>query len=145
MSYSAGETLLLTVVKTCTGFSANNSTQGNYKVLNSGKDDNYAVLHIGNSSFEFETFKQYQARWNTIVEVWQRYTDDGTTLTNLYTHIQNLMTGIQAAIILGDTTGTVINANAIELGDIEEMWARGGGPGWLRVKMKIQWTEEYSI
>ena len=142
MSYSAGETLILAAVRTCTGFSATNTSRGNWQMISKGTSDHYAIIRLGNSSVEFVTVNRYHARYTTVIELWQRYTDDGTSLTNLYGYLANLLTGLQAYARLGDTGGTVISAGLSSVGEPEEMWQSGGGPAWLRILLSLSWVEE---
>ena len=101
MTYTAGEALLLTVVQGCTGFGSTNASRANWLVLNSGKSDHYVILRPGPFGIEWISPTNYVANYTTVVELWQRYKDDGSSQTSLYGHIANLMAGIMPKKKLG--------------------------------------------
>jgi hypothetical protein len=142
MTYAAAETLLYNRVLACASFDADNSSQANWKVLNSGKSDHYAILHVGKSSLDWTTLGQYTITWRCIVEVWQRYKDDGTTATSLYGYVNDLLP-ILAYPHLG---GTITDSTLEAIGEAEEMWRQGdNGPLWLRQNLTIAWQEETNV
>jgi len=143
MSYSTGEALLLTRVQACTGFDTNNTSRCNWKILNKGKSDHYAILRPGAFNIEWHALSAYTAHWTTIIEVWQRYKDDSTSQTNLYSHIANLM-AIMTYPYLGDHT-TVVDSSIEGADEPEEMWTQGGGPGWIRWQLRVAWQEQAEV
>jgi hypothetical protein len=143
MSYATGETALLAVVRTCTGFSSTNTSQCNWKLLNQGKASEYVILRPGAFAIEWITMSAYVTRYTTVIELWERYKDDSTTYTNLYANIAALMTGIQPERLLntaGIQDSTVSGASAPQ-----EMWKKGGGPQWLKWELTVSWQEETII
>ena len=142
MSYSTGEALILTRVRACTGFTSANTARANWKLLNSGKSDHYAIIRPGGFAVEWQTLGMAVFRYTTVIELWQRYTDDTTTQTNLYGYIANLY-GLLDYPHLGSSASiqdsTIMGADAPE-----EMWRNEGGPAWLRWSMRVEWTEERS-
>ena len=145
--YSDGEALALTRVQACTGFSTTNTSRANWKILNGGKSDHYAILRIGPFTQEWITPRVYKANWTTIVELWQRYKDDSTTQTNLYGYIGNLLTGLAPYRKLGDTTNLIEDANTESAGEVLEMWTQknGAGPQWLKWELSLKWSEEITV
>jgi len=145
MGYSTGEALILTRVIACDNFDANNTSQANWKILNSGASDHYAILRPGTFDVEFDTICTYHINWNTVIEVWQRYTDETTSQTNLYARVADLFP-IMAYPKLGDSGGTILEWSTILGGEEpEEMWIKDGGPAWLRWKLTLAWKEQGEI
>ena len=144
MSYNTGEAAILTLMQSVTGFSSSNTSRGNWLILNKGLDDNYAILRPGGFSIEWITFQSYHANYSTVVEVWQRYIDDATTHTSLYTHVGNIITSLNQYYKLNGTSG-VIDASIASADEPEEMWRKGGGPQWLRWRLVLEWKEEVNV
>lgn len=142
MSYSAGETLILTKVRTCAGFTSSNTSQANWKLLNQGKAKFYAILHIGPFVSKWITPKVHRDTYTTVIELWQRYKDDSTSTTDLYTNFAALLTGLMPSKRMGDATGNVDDASVSGGDELEEMWTASGGPAWLRMKINIVWSED---
>ena len=146
MGYSDGEALILTQVQGSSNFDSNNSARGNWKILNKGKSDHYAILRPGAYSTEFISYSNYHAMYRTVIEVWQRYTDETTTHTNLYGYTKDAMEAVIDTPRLGDTGGTIIDSSVTGSDEPpEEMWTDGGGPVWLRWSINVDWVEEKSI
>lgn len=95
MSYIFGENLIATVLKADDDFDTDNVAQAKWTFLNKGKSDHYAILKSGGTVPVFITPGVYQAEQRTIIEVWQKYKDDGTTATNLYSHVDTVVGLIQ--------------------------------------------------
>lgn len=146
MSYQTGEALALTQVQASTGFDSTNTSRGKWGILNKGSSDHYAILKPGPFSVEGETFTQKGRYWRCIIEVWQRYKDDGSSLTNLEGHIENIIDRIDQYRKLADTTGTIQDANITGGSEVTEQWIQGGdGPSWLKQDLYLDWTEEAQI
>lgn len=145
MSYKLGEAAILAKVQTCTGFDSTNTSQAKWRLLNSGRSDNYAILRPGEFSLEWLTPAMYQANWQTVIEVWQRYKDDGTTQEYLYDLVENLLVGLQVWPNMGLPNS--VHDSSISGGDTpEEMWTAGGnGPAWLRWNVTVSWSEQDEI
>jgi len=146
MSESAGLTLIQTLVKTATGFTgtgtSTNVSIGKWGIRNSGASDHYAIIKPGPTNRPQLSFTKKDNLYRTIVQVWQRYKDDGTTLTNLLGYVDNITTKIDATPKLGDTTATIRDANATGYSDVFEMVNNDGGIDWLRRDIFIDWIEE---
>lgn len=141
MSYEAGEAAIATLVQAATGFSSANVARSNWKLLNQGKDDNYAIIHPGSFEIEWRAFSMYHIVWRTVVEIYQRYKDETSTQTSLYGHVYNVITHLQKYPNLSATSG-VSDASVTGAGEPEEMWKSGGGPSWLKWSVVIEWREE---
>ena len=143
MAYSDGEALLLTVVQSITGFSSTNTSRADWSILNKGTSDHYAILRPGEFSNENLSPTLQQLNWTTVIEIWQKYTDDGTTQTNLYAHDDNML-GVRAYRVVSDSD-VVLDANLTGGAEPQEMWNSGGGPQWLRWMMTMEWSEQECI
>lgn len=148
MSYPAGEALILTALRNIAGsvWTSNNSSRGNWKILNSGKSSYYAVLKPGSFVTEFISISQTVTLWRTIIEVWQRYTTDGTSLENIEALSNGIIQRFNALKQLGDTTSTIQDSQCAGGGEIEERWKKGAdGPFWLKQNIIIEWKEEANV
>ena len=140
MSYKDGEDLVIARVRACTGFGRHNVSQADWKVLNSGKSDHYAIVRPGGFEIEWSTLRQYTAHYNTVIEVWQRYIDDTQTATNLYALVNNIL-ALLSYWKLGDTGTSIQDSTITGAETVEEMWNESGGPSWLRWSINVQWDE----
>lgn len=147
MSYVDGEELILRQVRLCDNFNASNTARCNWKILNSGKASlgNYAVLRPGSIEFDWVTPTVYDARWVTVIEVWQRYKDDIESPTRLYARINDLITGLMVQKRLGDTTDSIIDFSLRSAGEVEEMRNRRGGLEYLRWSLSCAWAERTEV
>lgn len=142
MSYADGEAKLLTVVSSTFGFSAQTVSRGDWKLLNKGRAARYAIIKPGDCTREWISFSAYRATNRAIIQVWERYKDDGTSLTTLEGFTDLFEQNIMASRRLGDTTKqTVLDANIVEVREVQEMWTKGGGPQWLRQDVVVEWIE----
>ena len=145
MSYSDGEALILTCVKNATNFSASNTSRGKWGILNTGKAACYAILRPGPFRQSIGTVTSI-ITWNTLIEVWQRYLDDGTTLTDLEANVGNLIAKLNTYPRAGDTAGVVIDMTVRSGAEVEPMREEGSeGPAWLRQILTVEWQEESII
>ena len=145
MSYATGEEYLLKRVRACRGFTTANTSQADWKVLNSGRSNCYAILKpMGGTSPVWIGNSTYTVTWTTAIEVWQRYKDDSTTAKALYTLVGYLL-AILAYPNLGDATEAIIDSNIGEIGPVEEMMTESGGPGWLRWTIPVVWLEQTTV
>lgn len=138
MSYSTGEALLLAAVQACASFDSTNTSRANWKVLDKGKSSRYAILRPGAWSAKWVAFNTYNTTYQTVIEIWQRYTDETTTHTNLYALVAEVLEGILPDALGGDILSLLVS----DADEPEEMWTAGGGPSWLRWSVRVNWTEE---
>lgn len=145
MSYSNGEALILTCVRNATNFSASNTSRGKWGILNTGKSACYAVLRPGPFRQSIGTVTSI-ITWNTLVEIWQRYADDGTSMTDLETNVGNLIAKLNTYPRAGDTAEVVIDMTVRSGAEVEPMREEGSeGPAWLRQILTVEWQEESII
>lgn len=142
MSESAGITLLAAQVAAATGFTSANVTIMKWGILNQGKSDHYAILKPGSTSRTALTFRMKDNVYQTIVEVWQRYKDDGTSGTTLLTHVDNVTARIDQYRKLADTTSAIRDANIIGYSELKEQWTKDGGISWISRDVIVEWQEE---
>jgi hypothetical protein len=147
MSYTAGETLVLTRLRAISGsvWGSTNTAQANWTMLNSGLSDHYAVLKMGAGTNDPMSLSATLRSYTTIIEVWVSYTDDGTSYTNMLAYWEAILDMFDQYRKLGDATGTVQDARCTRWDAIEERWTAGGGPRWLKQNFFIEWDEENAI
>ena len=145
MSETAGLTLIETQVKAATGFSADNVSIAKWGILNGGRSDHYAIIKPGKVDRTALTFTVIDNDYQTIIEVWQQYVDDGTSLTNLTTHVDNLTLRLDQYRKIADTTKTIRDMNVIGHSELKEQWTKDGGLAWVSRDVIPQWQEEETI
>ena len=142
MSYSTGEGFVLSRVRACAGFNAANTAQSDWKLLNSGADDHYAILCPGAFTLEWVTPNVYQANWVTLIQVWQRYVDETTTHNNLYGHVNDLLALLAYRHL---NSSTILDASFEGAEAPLEMANREGGISWLRWDVRVKWSEQAEV
>ena len=145
MSYAAGETLALTVLQSVTGFASTNTSRGKWGILNSGASDHYGILKPGAFERTQGAMSMNISTFQTIVQVWQRYKDDGDTLTSLEAHVDNILAAFDAKRKIGDTTGTIVDAFMGEGREVTERWAKDGALAWLSQDLVLTWQEHNNV
>ena len=147
MGYSDGEALILTRVRNCSSFDADNTSRGNWLILNAGKGSGgtYAVLRPGEyDPRDWLTFSQDLIRWTTYIEVWQRYKDDTDTRSDLESAISEIITELRQYPHQGDAT-KILDSDCQPEDEPKEMWTRSGGPGYLMWRIKLEWQEVTNV
>jgi hypothetical protein len=145
--YAAGEALFLTRIQALAQFDAGNSARGKWGLLNSGNDDQYAILKPGPrlraaSGLSGQVMDTHQ----TVIQLYQRYKDDGTSLTDLEAIVDVLINELDTYPYMSDSGGSVVMAKVVEVREYQEILARdGGGPLWLLAEIVGEWDEETNI
>lgn len=147
MSYTAGEALVLSRLQGISGgvWTTSNTARGNWKILNDGISDHYAILKMGPGLNDGETFSTFARHYTTIIQIWQAYQDDGTSYTNILAFWEAILNQFDAYRKLGDTTGVVLDAHCSRWDEVMERWTKDGGPKWLSQNFYIDWIEEKQI
>ena len=140
MSYNDGEKLLEKRIIALDLFAQNNTARNNWKLLSSGNSDHYAILRPGAFRFRWLSGTDYIVTFSTIVEVWQRYTDDGDSHSNLGSCVADIF-GILAYPKLGDSS-EVLDSNIADSPEPTEMH---GDVLWLRWPIIVNWEEIDSV
>ena len=146
MTYSNGEGLIAGRIRDHANFDSDNCVQGDWLALNSGKSDHYAILRPGPAEYEFIAFTTYMPTYVTIVELWQQYTDEATTRSNLQTHLNDLASVLMNEPRLSDSTNTIINSEISRTEQPQAMWRRdNGAPAWYKWDLYVEWQEENTV
>jgi hypothetical protein len=146
MSYSAGEALWLTRLRALSQFNTSNSTRGKFGIRNSGKSDHYAILVPGPWDRTYIGMNTRMDTFRTIIQLWQRYIDDGTTMTDLEALVDAVLAELDTYPRIGDTTGNIIDAAIVEVRELQMILAEpGGGPAWLLVELVGEWHEQTAV
>lgn len=141
MSYSDGEAAILTLIQAMPEFDRRNATRADWKPLNSGASDHYAILKPGlwTNAPEALGGGSVLTTWRTIVEVWQRWVDDGPTAQALQTLVGRLIDKLDGYPSLD---GAALFAWVAGGGEMQQRWLREGGPQWAVWEVYIDWQEE---
>lgn len=146
MNYPLGEELVLRQVQAVAGFGPHNTSRGKWGVLNTGAAPVYAILHPGEWTMAFISANVAEFTWQTIVQVWQRYSADGVAMADLQANVDLVLLRLLAYRKLGDTTDRVNDSNPRRGGEALEMWTAGGnGPAWLRQDIVVEWKEHRAV
>lgn len=141
--YGDVEALWLTRIRAISGYDGTNTSRGDFKILNSGKSNQYVVIMPGAHSRQMISLSTRLETWQTVMEVYERYKDDGTTLTALETQVNTIVDAIDQYRILGDTGGTVRKGEIVEIREVVRF--PPNGPEWLIAAIVGQTDEEKSI
>lgn len=150
--YPAGEALVQSTLVAIAGSvwasagSKPNVSRGNFLLLNTGNSDHYAIIFPGDGNNQFIAASASERTWQTVIQVWQRYMDDGTSLTNMEALTDAIITQFDKYRKLTDSSGTIVDSNCKTIGKPEEMWNQAGnGPFWLRQMITIEWKEQLNV
>lgn len=144
MSYSTGETAILTRLRAHSDFDSNNTDANNWQILSNGKNKYYAILKPSDQdhAVEFITPTIYTVTWGTVIEVWQIYENATDTPDELWATVNKVLGQIQAYKTLGDAT-TYLNAEIISFGPVTEVMEAGSeAPRWLKQEVNVEWVEK---
>ena len=151
MSYSNGEGTLLATLRVHSNYDSNNTSRGNWKVLNSGKAAFYVVLRPGPATFADESIggglgavATRQAEWITQFLVYQRYRDDSTDAVNLQARADEIIAHLDKYRAGGSSTA-MRDARVVGLGQMEEVRMGADGPLYLRWIINVRWHEERKV
>jgi hypothetical protein len=92
------------------------------------------------------TFRNYLANYTTVLELWQRFTTDSATPTNLYARATELITELQKYPYLGGGAASTYRDSSIEgAEDPIEMLGKDGSPAYLKWELRLRWQEEIEV
>ena len=150
--YADGETLLLAVVRLHANYNSENTSRGNWRILNSGKSPYYVVLRPGPFEVELQSIGGISGsvatevtHWQTQLMVYQRYVDDGTTATNIQARVAEIIAQVQKWRRLADTADIIQKARVVGGSELVELGPEGQVPIWLRWIINVNWDEERQI
>lgn len=143
--YSEGEALALTVLRTVTGFTnvtdKINTSRGKWGILNSGASDHYGILRPGTFTRRQSAMSANTTTFQTIIEVWQRYVDDGDSMTNLEAYVKAVMNIFDQKRKLGDATNTILESFITDGREMTQQWNKDGALVWLKQELILEWQE----
>lgn len=150
MTESAGITLIETQVDAVTGFNKTGASANvaiaKWGILNKGFSDHYAIIKPGPVERPRITMRIRDNSYRTIVEVWQRYKDDGTTLTTLLGHCDAIAARLDKYPYLADTTNAIRVSDVSGFSEVTEQWTNNAdGPSWLKREIYVDWKEESNV
>lgn len=145
MSYTTGEAAILARIRAHSDFSTSNTDANDWKLIDSGNSAFYAILKPNEdpAEMEFHALGAYRVLWQTVVEVWQRYKDDGTTAASLFGNVQKIIGQMQPYKTLG--LSNVQNSQINSITAPSYRWDKDGGPAWLVQELNILWLEEVEV
>ena len=143
--YPEGEALILTQLQNVSGFSSSNTSRGKWGILNKGVSKVYGIIKPGSFTREQGAMSMNISTFNTVIQVWQRYKDDGDTLTDLEANVKAIINRFDQYRKLADTTGTIVDSAINEGREVEEMWTKDGGLSWLKQELVVQWQEHDNV
>lgn len=147
MSYPDGEATILTRLRVMEQFGPDNSGRVKWNLLNSGAAAQYAILRPAPFENDYDALDQahVRTRWRTVIELWQRYKDDGTSAIELQELMQDVIEWLEGDPDFGGTENAIYGYPAAG-GDMLEVWNRNGdGPSWLKWELYVDWYEERNI
>jgi len=101
------------------------------------------IVMPGEHNREMISFKTQLNTWQTIIEVYQKYRDDGDTLTTLQTAVNTILSYLDPRRVLGDTGGTVRKGRVVSIRPIVRYPM--DKPDWLIAALVGQVDEEETI
>lgn len=143
-TYETGEAFLAAKAATVTGFTTANVKRSDWTVLSSGASDHYAILRPGAIEVAADSLGGgVTFRYTTHIEVWQHYTDDSATRTNLFERVAALALEIVKWPYLG---GLAEDCSLSSGGQVQEMWKEGGnGPLYLMQELTVSWSAPVDV
>ena len=150
MAETAGLTLIQNLINALSAFSktgtGRNITIAKWGILNSGNADHYAIIKPGPTERPRISFRFRDNAYRTIIEVWQRFKNDGDTMTTLMDYVNTIAAQLDKYRKLADATGTIRDAEVSGFGAITEQWRdNADGPAWLMREIFVDWKEESNV
>lgn len=148
MSYTNGESLMLTRIRTSANYNTNNTTRNDWSILNDGKNDHYAILKKleDPSPVTWPGVRTYHIEWTTIIEVWQRVqNDDDQAAADCHAEVLAIINVLQNNPRLGDTSGTIVDSSIRGIGGPVNTWLSDGGPIWAMMEIYVTWIEQARV
>lgn len=142
--YPAAEALLLTQIRAATGYTAANSTRGDWRWMN--KEGILSGAVIRPAPFEIGYGEgMVESHWRSTVEVWHKYIDDGSSMISLETDVKNIIARLMLYGHMGDTTNTIADAAVKSGGEVMRIPPPPVGPHWLMVELVVEWIEQSAV
>lgn len=140
MNYFEGEALILERIRSTSSFGVENSSQANWAILSTGKSDHYAILKGAEWNLNDLTLASFMIEYQTIIEIWQRYTTTEKTRTEIYRHIYELL-DLLAYPKLG--SASILHGRIMRANELEQMsTTKIAGIDYLRQNVFVVWKVE---
>jgi len=141
--YKDGEALWLTRIQAIDGFTSANTSRGKWGILNSGENSTYVILKPGAWAREMIGLSQRLDTYQTVIQVWQRYIDDGASMTTLEGTVDTILTALDEYRLIGDTGNTIQDAQIVEVREMVQTPAEA--PAWIYTELIGEWREETTV
>lgn len=141
--YSDIESYWLARVRAVTGYDKSNTSRGKWGILNSGASERYVIIKPGPRDRQMIALNTRLETSQTVIEVWQKYRDDGDTLTTLQTAVDTLLDTLDQYPRLGGLGATIRKGEIISVR--EAMQVPADAPQWLKIDLIGQTDEEKTI
>ena len=146
--YPEVETLALTKLQSVTGFTDTttkiNTARGKWGLLNSGNSDHYAIIKPGGFTRKQGAMSMNISMFEVVIQVWQRYIDDGSSMTNLEGYVKAIIALFDKWPKLGDTTDTIVDATISAGREMQDRWNKDGALVWLSQDL-ILTVQEHNV
>lgn len=138
MSYMAAQALLKTKLLTCTSFGANDVSEGDYRVLDSGSTNTAVILPGAVPSLDVAGLVRVQ-EYEAIVDLFTRFIDDTS-----YNTFGTLRDAVLAVIIASPTLSASYFITEVRTdNDIQEVFDRqNAGPFFLMQRLRLAIEEQ---
>lgn len=141
MNYYDGETLILERIRSLSNFGVDNSAQSNWRILATGASDHYAILRPRSFTIEGLTLASFLVIYETIIEIWQKYTSASEAVTELSYNVYKLFE-LLAYPNLGQSAN-ILNGVIVSGEEPETMSpVNSSGVDWLRQRVLLVWQVE---
>jgi len=145
--YKDGEALWLTKIQGMSQFDIKNSSRGKWNQRYTGSSDHYAVLKPG--AWERTKISPITRldRYQTIIQIWQRYKEHGNSIILLETLVDATLAELDTHRQMGDAGDSIIQANVVAVREMQEVFETPNSqtPIWLYVELVGEWHEEVEI
>jgi len=141
--YGDIEALWLARIRAINGYDTTNTSRGDWGMLSRGTAPRYVILKPGEHAREMVSFRTREETWQTVIEVWQRLKDDGSTLTELETAVNAILDAVDQYPRLEDTGNTVRQGQITAVREVVQIPA--DEPAWLMAALVGVVHEEKTI
>jgi len=142
--YPRAESLLLAQIRAVDGYNQENTFVGKWGILNNGKSAKYAIIRPGANTISYGSAR-VDVNWTSIVEIYQKYLDDGPSLTSLEGDVRAVMNRLILYPHMGDTTGAITQAAITSMAEPVRVDSSPNGPYWLMQALTITWLEQIVV
>ena len=142
MGYPDGEAAILTRLQAVSGFDADNTSRGDWRILNSGASRQYGILRMGPWVNPTQAMTTIRPEYRTVIELFYRLKDDSTTATGLQGVIEDVTASLVTYRKMGDSTN-VLRARVSGGGEMQETVV--GNTTFFKSEVYIDWQAQNAI